>query len=100
MLAFQARQGSVQARERLRHLLLPGIALIVRHTLRTGIARTELARQVFHECRRVKAQFPDRAAALPGALVDFVTRRMADQLLAGLRDKPLPADLARETVVA
>lgn len=100
ILAFQVKHGNLQAKERLRALLLPGIALIVRRTLQKGSVRTALARQVFHEFRRAAAQAPFVGAKIPAALVELVASRLSDHLVEGLQGGPTGADLSRETVVA
>ena len=100
VLAFQVKQGNVQARERLRNLLVPGVALIVRRTLHTGNVRSALSRQIFHEFRRVAAVSPVPAAKVPAAVAEQIARRLADRLVDGLRERTAGVDLMRETVVA
>jgi hypothetical protein len=100
ILALQVKQGNLLAKEKLRNLLVPGIALIVRRTLETGNVRTALARQIFHEFRRVAAQvwFPD--TKVPSSVIELVARRLSDDLVEGLNRRPIGADMSRETVVA
>jgi hypothetical protein len=84
VLSFQANQGNALAREKLRRLLLPAMLLIVRRTLQTGQARSDLARQIFVEYRRVAAQNPNGEAKIPSALIELIARRLSDHYI----DKP------------
>jgi hypothetical protein len=99
VLEAQARQGNVLARERLRKLLGPGIAVMVRRTLQTGRGDTAVARHILREHRRVGTLVPFCEGTNSHALIDLIARRVTEQLLDGSRAPAGSADPSRETVV-
>jgi hypothetical protein len=99
ILALQINQGNLEAKEKLRKLLLPGICLIVRHTLRSGNVRSVLGRQVFHAFRRVTSQVVLPGTKIPSALIEMAARRVSDEIVEGLAQQSNGMESLKETVL-
>jgi hypothetical protein len=99
LLAWRVRQGDTAARTELCRQLEPGMFLMVRRTLQSGMFRPGMAQRILEETRRV-APFVSSLKDLPAYLMAQVARNLCNRLVDRLQSDPRIVHHLRETVVA
>src|SRR4051794_35517448 len=88
LLAAQAGRGDAQAATQLRRRLEPELVRIVGRTLRVGVARTPLAREILARARQVPPATDCRPGESRERLIHTVAHAVCESVIGGLRYGP------------